>query len=127
MAFDRHELLSRSESGISYVRDKKSGILKQLTEEELEEFKDPPPCEECGEQFGCDHYNVAREPLLSDAEIEESVPKELVAFAKENGMSRNDLDRLRVIEQSEGEYRVTNGHSPDMRTLELVLELNQAR
>jgi hypothetical protein len=127
MAYEKHEVLSRSESGLHYVRDRKSGILKQLTEEELREFSDPPPCEQCGEQFGCDHYNCAREPLLTDAEIEGLVPKDLLAFAKENGMSRNDLERLRVIEQSAGEYRVADGHSPDMRTLELVLELNAAR
>ena len=127
MAYDRHEILSRSESGISYVRDRKSGILKRLTEEELQEFSDPPPCEQCGEQFGCDHYNCAREPLLTEAEIEAVVPKELVAFAKENGMSRHDLERLRGIQRAEGEYRVAEGQPSDMRMLELVLELNAWR
>src|SRR5919206_467002 len=62
----RFEILSRSESGLHFVRETKSGIVRTLTEEELHDFEDPKPCEECGEQFGCDHYNCAGERLLDD-------------------------------------------------------------
>jgi hypothetical protein len=118
----RLEHLSVSDSGLHYVREKKSGVLRQLTDSELNDFDDPPPCEQCGEQFGCEHYNCAREPLLSDSEIDADVPEQWRAFAREAGLSRNDLERLARIEHRDGEYHATpNG---DMRTQELVLLLN---
>ena len=121
----RHELLSRSDSGLHYVREKKSGVLRRLTESELSDFDgDPQPCEQCGEQFGCDHYNCAREPLLSDADIDDLVPAEWRPFARTAGLSRNDLARLRVIEEHEGTYHVAANAPSDMRTLEIVLLLN---
>src|SRR5687767_8942129 len=91
MSNPRLEHLSRSDSGLHYVREKKSGIMRQLTDSELHDFDDPVPCEQCGEQFGCEHYNCAREPLLGDAEIESEVPPQWQAFAREAGLSRNDL------------------------------------
>jgi hypothetical protein len=123
----RHELLSRSDSGLHYVREKKSGVLRQLTENELLDFDDPPPCVECGEQFGCEHINCAGEVLLTDAEIEAEVPAPWQAFARESGVSRADLTRLQAIEQHEGEYRVAPGTQSDMRMLELALLLNEQR
>lgn len=122
----RLELLSRSDSGLHYVRDRKGGVLRRLTEEELRDFDDPPPCEACGEQFGCEHYNCAREPLLSEADIDAHVPEQWRAFARAAGISRNDLERLRAIEQRDGEFRVAENAATDMRTLELVLLLNEA-
>ena len=127
MAYERHEFLSRSESGIHYVRDRRSGILKRLTEEELRDLSDPPPCEECGEQFGCAHFNCAREPMLSDEEVESDVPSQWRGFARVNGVSRNDIERLGHVVCFEGEYAVEKDHSPDMRTLEIVLMLNESR
>jgi hypothetical protein len=121
----RHELLSRSDSGLHYVREKKSGVLRRLTEDELHDFDDPPPCDECGEQFGCEHYNCAREALLSEAEVEAECPEQWRAFAREAGISRNDLVRLSAIELREGEYRLAPDVTTDMRTLELVLLLNE--
>jgi hypothetical protein len=121
----RHELLSRSDSGLHYVREKKSGMLRQLTEDELNDFDDPTPCEQCGEQFGCEHYNCAREPLLSEPEIDDVCPEQWRAFAREAGISRNDLERLRVIERRDGEYHVAPHVTSDMRLLELVLLLNE--
>lgn len=123
--YERHEILSRSESGLHYVRERRSGILRRLTDDELADFNDPPPCERCGEQFGCDHFNCAREPMLTEADIESSVPEQWKRFAKEEGVSRNDIERLATIERDlEGVYR-TKAASPDMRTLELVLVLNE--
>jgi hypothetical protein len=118
----RHEHLSVSDSGLHYVREKKSGMLRQLTDSELNDFDDPPPCEQCGEQFGCDHYNCAREPLLGETEIDVDVPEQWRAFAREAGVSRNDLERLRVIEHRGGEYHAVA--NADMRMQELVLLLN---
>ena len=120
----RLEYLSRSDSGLHYVREKKSGVLRQLTESELDDFNDPPPCEQCGEQFGCEHYNCAREPLLGETEIESEVPEEWRRLARDEGVSRNDLIRLRSIEQKEGQYQVVPASQSDMRMLELVLLLN---
>lgn len=123
--YERHEILSRSESGLHYVRDRRSGVLRRLTDAELADFNDPPPCPQCGEQFGCDHLNCAREPMLSDAEIEREVPEEWRRFARDNGVSRNDIARLATITRDiEGEYHA-GGESHDMRTLELVLMLNE--
>lgn len=124
---DRFDLLSRSSSGLSYVRDRKAGVLRVLTESELADFDDPPPCPECSEQFGCEHFNCAGEPLLSDAEVEREVPQEWMGFAKAVGVSRPDLVRLRAIELHEGEYRLAGGATKDMRALELVLLLNEER
>jgi hypothetical protein len=123
--FQRLEILSRSESGLSYVRERKSGILRMLTEEELRDFNDPPPCVQCGEQFGCDHFNCAGEPLLNEDEIDADVPEEWRRFAREAGVSRQDLLRLRSIREAEGEYRVEPNAESDMRTMELVLLLNE--
>jgi hypothetical protein len=125
--FQRFDVLSTSASGLSYVRERKLGVTRVLTQSELEDFRDPAPCEECGEQFGCEHFNCAGEPLLRDEEIEREVPPELVSFAKDYGVSRGDLDRLRVIERTDGEYRLAEGAHTDMRMLELVLLLNEAR
>lgn len=122
----RFDVLSRSASGLNYVREK-SGLTRVLTPSELADFDDPKPCEECGEQFGCEHFNCAGEPLLSEGEIETDVPHEWVGFAKDYGISRGDLTRLRVIELADGEYRLAHGATSDMRTLELVLLLNEAR
>ncbi|MEO8379725.1 MAG: hypothetical protein ABI779_08685 [Acidobacteriota bacterium] len=121
----RLEHLSRSDSGLHYVREKKSGIMRRLTEAELNDFDDPVPCEQCGEQFGCEHYNCAREPLLAEAELERDVPAQWRAFAREAGVSRNDLTRLQVIEQRDGQYHVAADAISDMRLLELVLLLNE--
>jgi len=123
--FQRLEILSRSESGLSYVRERKSGILRMLTEEELLDFNDPPPCAQCGEQFGCEHFNCAGEPLLHEDEIDADVPAEWRTFARESGISRNDLLRLGCIEETEGEYRVQRDAESDMRTMEIVLLLNE--
>lgn len=124
---DRFEHLSRSESGLHYVREKKGGVARVLTDSELQDFNDPPPCPECAEQFGCDHFNCAGEALLADNEIEGNVPAEWVGFAKDYGVSRNDLERLRLVEQHEGEWRLKEPAGADMRTQELVLLLNEAR
>ena len=121
----RLEHLSVSDSGLHYVREKKSGIMRQLTDSELSDFDDPVPCEQCGEQFGCEHYNCAREPLLADAEIEREVPEAWRAFAREAGVSRNDLARLQGIELRDGEYHVAPNATSDMRLLEIVLLLNE--
>lgn len=127
MPFQRFDLLSKSASGLSYVRERRLGVTRVLTPSEVEDFNDPPQCQECGEQFGCEHVNCAGEPSLSEAEIDAEVPREWVSFAKEYGISRGDLDRLRRIECSEGEYRMADHDSADMRTLELMLLLNEAR
>ena len=119
----RLEHLSVSDSGLHYVREKKSGVLRRLTDSELHDFDDPPPCEQCGEQFGCEHYNCAREPLMSEAEIDSDVPEQWRAFARIAGVSRNDLARLQGIEHREGVYHAAG--NVDMRTMELVLLLNE--
>lgn len=124
--FQRLEILSRSESGLAYVRERKSGILRQLTEEELRDFNDPPPCAHCGEQFGCEHFNCAGEPLMNENEIDADVPQEWRRFAHEEGISRNDVARLRLIEQSEGQYRIVPNADSDLRTMELLLLLNES-
>ena len=124
---DRFDILSRSASGLSYVREKRLGIDRVLTPSELDDFDDPPPCPTCSEQFGCDHFNCAGEPLLSDGEIETRVPEAWRAFALEYGVSENDVARFEHIECVEGEYRLVNGSQSDMRMLELVLLLNEAR
>ena len=124
---DRFDHLSRSESGLHYVREKRGGVTRVLTESELQDFSDPPPCPECAEQFGCDHFNCAGEPLFGENDIEANVPAEWLAFAKDYGLSRNDLERLRLVEQHEGEWRLKEPAAVDMRTQELVLLLNEAR
>jgi len=122
----RFDILSSSESGLSYVREKRGGLMRVLTESELEDFNDPPPCPECAEQFGCEHINCAGEPLLSDGDVESDVPAEWLAFAKANGVSRGDLERLRVIERGDDGYCIAPGTTSDVRMLELVLLLNDA-
>jgi hypothetical protein len=124
--FQRFDLLSKSASGLSYVRERRLGVTRVLTPSELEDFSDPRPCAECGEQFGCEHFNCAGEPLFSEAELDE-VPPEWRSFAGEYGVSRADLERLRQVERHDGEYRIAEGSATDMRTLELVLLLNEAR
>src|SRR3954451_19400942 len=122
----RFEILSRSESGLHFVRETKSGIVRTLTEEELRDFDDPKPCPECGEQFGCDHYNCAGERLLDDGEIDEAVPAEWREVAREGGLSRNDVARLRTIERTaEGKHQVAVDAASDMRTMELALLLDE--
>jgi len=123
---ERFDILSSSESGLRYVREKRNGLMRVLTESELEDFSDPPPCPQCAEQFGCEHINCAGEPVLAESELEASVPPQWLEFAKENGVSRGDLDRLRVIELQDGGYVVASGAAADMRTLELVLLLNES-
>jgi hypothetical protein len=122
--FQRHEILSRSASGLHFVRERKSGILRQLTEEELLDFNDPPPCDQCGEQFGCDHLNCAGERLMSDAEVEQDVPAEWKRFALDKGVSHRDLERLRALQLRDGAYHVAPDATSDMRLLELLLLLN---
>jgi hypothetical protein len=123
---ERFDILSSSESGLRYVREKRNGLMRVLTESELEDFSDPPPCPQCAEQFGCEHINCAGEPVLSESEVESDVPAQWLEFAKENGVSRGDLERLRVIELRGEGYVVANGATADMRTLELVLLLNES-
>jgi len=123
----RFDLLSRSDSGLSYVRERRGGVTRVLTDGELAEFDDPPPCPECAEQFGCDHFNCAGEPLLADGEIDAEVPQEWRLFAKDYGISRQDLERLPRIRQHEGEYFLPPDTPSDMRTEELVIMLNDAR
>ena len=122
----RFDLLSSSESGLTYVREKRGGTMRVLTESELADFNDPPPCPQCAEQFGCEHFNCAGEPMLEEDDLGARVPTEWMGFAREQGVSAQDIDRLRLIEQHEGEYRFS-GTGADMRTLELVLLLNEAR
>jgi hypothetical protein len=122
----RLEILSRSESGLTYVRERKSGIMRTLTEEELRDFDDPKPCEECGEQFGCGHYNCAGERLLEESEIDEAVPAEWRELARGEGLSRNDVARLGVITRDgEGTHHVAPDAPSDMRTMELALLLDE--
>lgn len=127
MSHQRFDILSTSESGLNYVREKKGGVRRVLTPSELEDFSDPPPCPECAEQFGCEHFNCAGEPLLAESELEATVPQQWMAFAREHGVSRADIDRLHAIELHEGEYRLAEGAKSDMRVLELMLLLNDGR
>lgn len=122
---DRFELLSKSNSGLNYVREKKGGLMRVLTESELADFDDPPPCPQCAEQFGCEHMNCAGEALLAENELEANVPEEWRQFARDNGVSRNDLDRLRLLQIHDGRYVVPADAPKDMRTLEIVLLLNE--
>jgi hypothetical protein len=122
----RFDILSRSDSGLSFVRERRGGVMRVLTESELADFGDPPPCPQCAEQFGCEHFNCAGEPLLSEAEVEAEVPGEWKGFARDTGVSRGDLLRLLAIERVDDEYRLASGTVADMRTLELVLLLNEA-
>lgn len=123
----RFDILSRSESGLSYVRERRGGITRVLTESELQDFNDPPPCPECAEQFGCEHYNCAGEALLAESELD-VVPAEYLAFAREYGVSRADMERLKsIVRDLEGEYQLQPGTSADMRLQELVLLLNESR
>lgn len=124
---DRFDHLSRSESGLHYVREKRGGIARVLTDSELQDFSDPPPCPHCAEQFGCEHFNCAGEPLLGESEIDGAVPEQWREFARDYGVSRADLERLGRIECHEGEWRLAGGTAADMRTQELVLLLNEAR
>jgi len=122
----RFDILSRSESGLSFVREKKSGIVRTLTEDELHDFDDPKPCQECGEQFGCDHYNCAGERLLDDGEIDEAVPAEWRELARQEGLSENDVARLQTIRRTpEGKHQVAPDAPSDMRTMELALLLDE--
>ena len=123
---ERFDILSSSESGLQYVREKRGGLMRVLTESELQDFNDPPPCPQCAEQFGCEHINCAGEPLLSETEVESDVPAEWLAFAKENGVSRGDLARLSAIERGADGYHIAGGVNADMRTMEIVLLLNDA-
>jgi hypothetical protein len=124
----RFDLLSRSDSGLSYVRDRRGGVTRVLTDEELAEFDEPKPCPACAEQFGCEHFNCAGEPLLGEADIDAEVPAAWRDFAKEYGVSRGDIDRLATIaRRDDGEYETTAAPAHDLRTLELVLLLNEAR
>ncbi|HEU4521019.1 MAG TPA: hypothetical protein VFT12_03385, partial [Thermoanaerobaculia bacterium] len=74
MTTRRFDVLSTSDSGMHYVREKRSGVMRMLTPSEVADFDDPPPCPECAEQFGCAHRNCAGEPMLTDAEVEAEVP-----------------------------------------------------
>ena len=122
----RFDILSRSESGLNYIRETKSGIVRTLTSEELRDFEDPKPCEQCGEQFGCDHYNCAGERLLDDGEIDAAVPAEWRELARGEGLSSNDVARLRTIERTaEGMHKVAADAPSDMRTMELALLLDE--
>ena len=120
----RFDYLSQSESGLSYVREKKGGVHRVLTESELADFNDPAPCPSCGEQFGCDHFNCAGEPLLSDDETIHAAPEQWQRFARTVGVSTQDLDRLKKLELHEDRYRIIEGSETDMRTQELLLLLN---
>lgn len=123
----RFDILSRSSSGLHYVRERRGGLMRVLTESEIADFDDPAPCPECAEQFGCEHFNCAGEPLLSEAEIASDVPRDWLALAKDYGISREDLRRLQQVECFEGEWRLKGGVKSDVRMLELMLLLNDAR
>lgn len=120
----RFDVLSQSESGLTFVRERRGGVTRVLTPGELADFADPRPCPECAEQFGCDHFNCAGETMLADSELEATVPRAWQAFAREHGVSREDLARLASLEQHDGAFRVKPGAPSDMRTLELVLLRN---
>jgi hypothetical protein len=120
----RFDILSTSESGLTFVRERRLGVMRALTEEELAGFDDPPPCPDCAEQFGCEHINSAGEPMLSETEVAAEVPAEWMDFARDHGVSRGDLLRLRSLERVDDAYRHA-GDAPDVRTLEIVLLLNE--
>jgi hypothetical protein len=121
----RYELLeplSTSPSGLHYVRERKSGAVRLLTDAQLLELSDPRPCEECGEQFGCEHYNCAGERLLSEGEIAAEVPRDWRRFALLVGISRGDVGRLEALRLVDGEYRADA--AADLRAHELAVLLN---
>jgi hypothetical protein len=120
----RFDYLSQSESGLSYVREKRGGITRVLTESELADFNDPAPCPSCGEQFGCDHFNCAGEPLLDDERTAHAVPEQWQRFARAEGVSEQDIERLRQLEEHDGVYRIKQGAATDMRMQEILLLLN---
>jgi hypothetical protein len=120
----RFDVLSRSESGLTFVRERRLGVMRALTEEELAGFDDPPPCPECAEQFGCEHINCAGETMLSETEIAAEVPAEWMLFARDHGVSRGDIARLQSLRREEEEFRAPEGPA-DVRTLEIVLLLNE--
>ena len=126
--FQRFDVISTSERGLNYVRDRKAHVTRVLTPDELADFsQDPKPCEECGEQFGCEHFNCAGEPLLAETDLE-PVPEKWRPFAREYGVSTQDLARLEHVELHEGEWRLAHdGAASDMRMQELVILLNEFR
>jgi len=128
LPFQRLRILSSSESGIHYVRDTKNNLLRRLTHAELLDLNDPKPCATCGEQFGCEHFNLAGEPMLSDDELDTQVPLPWQSFARREGVSREDLTRLLTIRRSEdeGAFIFTNNDEHDLRALEILLLLNES-
>jgi hypothetical protein len=116
---DRFDHLCRSDSGLHFVRERKGGVMRVLTESEMADFNDPPPCPDCAEQFGCEHRNCAGEPMMAESEV----PDEWRALALAHGLSREDLGRLAALQLADGEYRAPGG---DMRAQELALLLNGA-
>lgn len=120
----RFDYLSQSESGLSYVREKRGGVTRVLTPSELDDFSDPPPCPSCSEQFGCEHFNCAGEALLSDEETMHAVPEPWQRFARTVGVSARDVERLKTLELHDDRYRIVAGSETDMRTQELLLLLN---
>jgi hypothetical protein len=123
----RFDVLSRSESGLTFVRERRGGVTRVLTPSELADFDDPKPCPQCAEQFGCEHYNCAGEELLSDTDVDEVVPAEWRGLARDHGLSRIDLQRLATLEFRDSQYAVPRGAVADLRMLELVLILNDDR
>ena len=121
----RFDYLSESESGLSYVREKRGGVTRVLTPSELDDFSDPPPCPSCAEQFGCEHFNCAGEPILDEAEVEHAATEQWKSFARLVGVSLQDLERLENIEPHEESWRIVPGVETDMRTQELLLLLQQ--
>ena len=121
----RFDLLSTSDSGLHFVREKKGGVMRMLTESELEDFNDPPPCPQCAEQFGCEHRNYAGEATLTDAEVDALVPPQWLTLARTHGLSRADVARLQSMKLVEGDYQAAPG--ADLRTLELMVLLNEER
>jgi hypothetical protein len=96
--------------------------VRLLTDAQLLELSDPRPCEECGEQFGCEHYNCAGERLLSEGEIAAEVPRDWRRFALLVGISRGDVGRLEALRLVDGEYRADA--TADLRAHELAVLLN---
>ena len=123
----RFDHLATSSSGMHYVKERVSGVMRALTESELADFQDPPPCPSCAEQFGCEHFNCAGEAILVDDAISMSVPESWVQFARDYGLSVEDVDRLAKVECVEGEWKLRAATPADMRTQELVILLNDAR
>ncbi len=128
LPFQRLRILSSSASGIHYVRDAKNNVLRRLTDEELLDLSDPKPCPSCGEQFGCEHYNLAGEAMLSDDELDADVPAYWRNFARSEGVSRKDLTRLQAIGRSEEAqaFVFTSNAERDLRALEILLLLNES-